>query len=116
MKHKDCELCRLNIAHTVAPLIGVLNSPAGQKVVKTMTDKEKIAQLEKEKADLQAQINNSKSGELRLKVTEKGGLSVYNLGRFPVTLYKEQWLRLLDRADDIRAAVAPLADKVRKAS
>lgn len=80
-----------------------------------MTDKEKIAQLEKEKADLQAQLNGG-TGARRLKVTEKGGLSVYNLGRFPVTLYKEQWLRLLDRADDIRVAVAPLADKVRKAS
>jgi len=38
-----------------------------------------------------------------LKVSEKGGLSVYGLGRFPVTLYKEQWTRLLDMADEIRA-------------
>jgi hypothetical protein len=38
-----------------------------------------------------------------LKVSEKGGLSVYGLGRFPVTLYKEQWTKLLDIADDIRA-------------
>jgi hypothetical protein len=38
-----------------------------------------------------------------LKVSEKGGVSVYGLGRFPVTLYKEQWTRLLDMADDIRA-------------
>jgi hypothetical protein len=37
------------------------------------------------------------------KVSEKGGLSVYGLGRFPVTLYKEQWRKLLDVADDIRA-------------
>jgi hypothetical protein len=37
-----------------------------------------------------------------LKVSETGGLSVYGLGRFPVTLYKEQWARLLDMADDIR--------------
>jgi hypothetical protein len=37
-----------------------------------------------------------------LKVSEKGGLSIYGLGRFPVTLYKEQWTRLLDYADEIR--------------
>jgi len=43
-----------------------------------------------------------KPGELRLKVSEKGGLSIYGLGRFPVTLYKEQWNRLLEHADEIR--------------
>ena len=40
---------------------------------------------------------------ITLKVSEKGGVSVYGLGRFPVTLYKEQWAKLLDMADDIRA-------------
>jgi hypothetical protein len=40
-----------------------------------------------------------------MKVSEKGGLSVYGLGRFPVTLYKEQWLKLLDLTDDIRAFI-----------
>jgi hypothetical protein len=38
-----------------------------------------------------------------LKVSEKGGLSVYGLGRFPITLYKEQWTKLLDMSDQIRA-------------
>ena len=38
-----------------------------------------------------------------MKVSEKGGLSIYGLGRFPVTLYKEQWVKLLDMGDDIRA-------------
>ena len=37
-----------------------------------------------------------------MKVSQKGALSVYGLGRFPVTLYKQQWSRLLDAADDIR--------------
>jgi len=37
-----------------------------------------------------------------LKLSTKGGLSVYGLGRFPVTLYKSQWLKLLDKAEDIR--------------
>ena len=41
-----------------------------------------------------------------LKVSEKGGVSVYGLGRFPVTLYKEQWTRLLDMSDEIRAFIA----------
>ena len=41
-----------------------------------------------------------------MKVSEKGAVSVYGMGRFPVTLYKEQWLRLLDMSDDIRAFIA----------
>jgi hypothetical protein len=41
-------------------------------------------------------------GQMHLKVSEKGALSVYGLGRFPVTLYREQWERLLGMADDIR--------------
>lgn len=41
-----------------------------------------------------------------IRVSEKGGVSVYGLGRFPVTLYKEQWLKLLAMADEIRAFIA----------
>jgi hypothetical protein len=44
-------------------------------------------------------------GKLSMKVSEKGALSVYGMGRFPVTLYKEQWLRLLGMADDIKAFI-----------
>lgn len=43
---------------------------------------------------------------ITMKVSEKGGLSVYGMGRFPITLYKEQWLKLLDMSDDIRAFIA----------
>ena len=43
---------------------------------------------------------------ITMKVSEKGGLSVYGMGRFPVTLYKEQWLKLLDMSDDIREFIA----------
>ena len=43
---------------------------------------------------------------VRMKVSEKGAVSVYGMGRFPVTLYKEQWLKLLDMSDDIRAFIA----------
>ena len=48
-----------------------------------------------------------------MKIGEKGGLSVYGLGRFPVTLYKEQWIRLLAMTDEIRAFIAKNADKLR---
>lgn len=44
-------------------------------------------------------------GKLAMKVSEKGALSVYGMGRFPVTLYKEQWLRLLSMAEEIKAFV-----------
>lgn len=66
------------------------------------TAEEKLARLEAENQALKAQIDRRKPGELRLKISEKGGLSVYGLGRFPVTLYKEQWARLLNDADDIK--------------
>ena len=56
------------------------------------TDAQKIERLERENALLRAKS----SGKLSLKIGEKGGLSVYGLGRFPVSLYKSQWLRLLD--------------------
>jgi hypothetical protein len=49
-----------------------------------------------------------------LKVSEKGGVSVYGLGRFPVTLYQEQWLRLLDLADDIRTFIRENEGKLKK--
>jgi len=48
-----------------------------------------------------------------LKVSEKGGVSVYGLGRFPVTLYKEQWAKLLDMADDIRAFIKENESKLK---
>ena len=48
-----------------------------------------------------------------LRVSEKGGVSVYGLGRFPVTLYKEQWTRLLDMADEIRAFIKANESKLK---
>lgn len=56
-------------------------------------------------AELEKQLGSRKSGKLEFKVSEKGGVSVYGLGRFPVTLYYEQWIRLLDSADALRAFV-----------
>ena len=46
------------------------------------------------------------SSGIRMKVSEKGALSIYGMGRFPVTLYKEQWLKLLDMSADIRAFIS----------
>ena len=57
-----------------------------------------LARLREENERLKARQNRS----VHMKVSEKGGLSVYGLGRFPVTLYKEQWTKLLAMADDIR--------------
>ena len=54
-------------------------------------------------AELEKQSRGKKSGKLEFKVGEKGGVSVYGLGRFPVTLYFEQWNRLLDVAGGLRA-------------
>ncbi len=54
-------------------------------------------------AELEQQAGSRKKGELDFKVGEKGGVSVYGLGRFPVTLYYEQWNRLLDAAEPLRA-------------
>lgn len=67
------------------------------------TAEEKLARLEAENKVLREQMDQRKPGQLRLKVSEKGALSVYGLGRFPVTLYKEQWRRLLDIADEMKA-------------
>jgi hypothetical protein len=54
-------------------------------------------------AELEKQKPGRKGGQLEFRVGEKGGVSVYGLGRFPVTLYYEQWVRLLDAAGDLRA-------------
>lgn len=69
-----------------------------------MSEEDLKAELER----LRAENERLKTGAARpaqLKVSDKGGVSVYGLGRFPVTLYKEQWLRLLDMADEIRAFI-----------
>jgi hypothetical protein len=53
-------------------------------------------------AELEKQAAAKKSRSMEFRVSEKGGVSVYGLGRFPVTLYYEQWRRLLDAADNLR--------------
>lgn len=63
--------------------------------------KEELERLRRENEELK----KSKSRATGMKVSEKGAVSVYGLGRFPVTLYKEQWVRLLDMGDEIRAFI-----------
>jgi hypothetical protein len=62
------------------------------------------AELEKLRAENDA-LKKASSKGLSMKVSEKGALSVYGLGRFPVTLYKEQWIRLIDLSGDIRTFI-----------
>ena len=70
-----------------------------------MYDEHLKAELERLRMENEA-LKKGASSSVRMKVSEKGALSIYDMGRFPVTLYKEQWLKLLDMADDIRAFIA----------
>ena len=65
------------------------------------TEEELQAEIERLRAENEA-LKKPARGQMSLKVSEKGGLSVYGLGRFPVTLYREQWEKLLAMADQIR--------------
>jgi hypothetical protein len=69
-----------------------------------MSDDDLRAELERLRAENE-KLKQRGNRATTLKVSEKGGVSVYGLGRFPVTLYKEQWAKLLDMADDIRAFI-----------
>ena len=78
-----------------------------------MTSEEDLkAELEKLRAENEA-LKKTKEKGLTMKIGEKGGLSVYGLGRFPVTLYKEQWKRLLSMADEIQAFIKANDDKLK---
>ncbi len=66
-----------------------------------MTPEQMKEELERLRTANEALKKRSEKG-LSLKVSQKGGVSVYGLGRFPVTLYKELWEKLLDMSDDIR--------------
>jgi len=69
-----------------------------------MADEDLKAELERLRAENE-RLKNRPGRGTSLKVSEKGGVSVYGLGRFPVTLYKEQWAKLLAMADDIKAFI-----------
>jgi hypothetical protein len=69
-----------------------------------MAEEDLKAQVEQLKAE-NNRLKSERGRSVSLKVSEKGGVSVYGLGRFPVTLYKEQWTKLLAMADEIRAFI-----------
>ena len=77
-----------------------------------MSDDDLKAELERLRAENE-RLKSRGSRGVSLKVSEKGGVSVYGLGRFPVTLYKEQWSRLLEMADDIRTFIRENESKLK---
>ena len=70
-----------------------------------MSDEERKTELERLRNENSALKKDAPSG-VRMKVSEKGVVSIYGMGRIPVTLYKEVWLKLLDMSDEIRAFIA----------
>jgi hypothetical protein len=69
-----------------------------------MSDEDLKAELERLRQE-NAVLKKGAASGIRMKVSEKGAVSIYGMGRFPVTLYKEQWLKLLNMSDDIRAFI-----------
>jgi hypothetical protein len=74
--------------------------------------KEELERLKAENQALKAKTTRATS----IRVSEKGGVSVYGLGRFPVTLYKEQWLKLLDMAEELKGFIAENEGKLKTKS
>jgi hypothetical protein len=77
-----------------------------------MSEEDLKQEIERLRAE-NASLKTKKVGQ-SIKVSEKGGVSIYGLGRFPVTLYKEQWEKLLAMADEIRDFIRDNDDKLKK--
>lgn len=77
------------------------------------SEEELRAEIERLRAE-NASLKKPSRGQMSLKVSEKGALSVYGLGRFPVTLYREQWEKLLGMADEIRGFIADHDSELKK--
>ena len=90
-----CDLCS-NGEH------GMINCASEKE--NAMSDDDMKAELERLRRE-NAALKKGASDGIRMKVSEKGAVSVYGMGRFPVTLYKEQWLKLLNMSDEIRAFI-----------
>jgi len=78
-----------------------------------MSDEDLKAELDRLRLE-NAALKKTASKGTSLKVSEKGGVSVYGLGRFPITLYQEQWTKLLEMADEIRDFIAANKDRLKK--
>ena len=78
-----------------------------------MSDEGLKNELERLRKENEA-LKKGASSNIRMKVSEKGAVSIYGMGRFPVTLYKEQWLKLLDMYAEIRAFIAANEAQLKK--
>lgn len=80
-----------------------------------MSNEDLQAELERLRAENEAlKTTRPGKGAISIKVSEKGAVSVYGLGRFPVTLYREQWDRLLQNGDEIRKFIEENESKLKK--
>ena len=77
-----------------------------------MSEQDLKAELERLKAENEA-LKAKTTRATSIRVSEKGGVSVYGLGRFPVTLYKEQWLKLLEMAEELKGFIAENEGKLK---
>jgi hypothetical protein len=77
------------------------------------TEEDLKAEIERLRAENE-NLKKPARGQLSLRVSEKGAVSVYGMGRFPVTLYREQWEKLLGMADQIREFIQENDDKLKK--
>jgi hypothetical protein len=75
-------------------------------------DQDLKAELERLRSENAALKKGAATG-ITMKVSDKGALSIYGMGRFPVTLYKEQWLKLMDMSDQIRVFIAANDNKLK---
>jgi hypothetical protein len=89
-----------------------LSRRAGGDTVVPMADDDMKNELERLRAENE-RLKQKSNRATSIKVSEKGGVSIYGLGRFPVTLYKEQWGKLLDMADEIRAFIKDNESKLK---
>ncbi len=78
-----------------------------------MADEDLKAELDRLKAENEALKQRHRGSPVSMKVSEKGAVSVYGLGRFPVTLYKEQWQKLLGLAEDIKTFISENNDRLK---
>jgi uncharacterized phage infection (PIP) family protein YhgE len=85
-------------------IVGLKSGSPQLRGTSNMSEEDLKAELERLKAENE-QLKTERARGTTLKVSEKGGVSVYGMGRFPITLYKEQWTKLLDMADEIRAFI-----------
>lgn len=79
-----------------------------------MADEDLQKELERLRAENERLKVGRTAGDLSMRVSEKGAVSVYGLGRFPVTLYQEQWERLLAQSDAIRGFIADNRERLKK--